>query len=59
MSGNGPWHGNSRENLQKAIEAAWEAAKGDAGSPATMQVSEITFTGENPISEYSVKIVKL
>ena len=36
MANDGPWHGKSDQSLQKAIEAAWEAAKGDAGSPATL-----------------------
>ena len=58
MANDGPWHGKSDQSLQKAIEAAWEAAKGEAGSPATMVVDEITFTGKNPISDYSVVIRK-
>jgi hypothetical protein len=52
------WHGKSHENLQKAIEAAWDAAKGDVTPPATFTVDEISFTGSNPISEYSVVIKK-
>jgi hypothetical protein len=58
MAGN-QWHGKSKRSLQDALEAAWEAAKEHAGSGSTMLVTEITFTGTNPISDYSVKIVKL
>lgn len=58
MAGQGPWTGKSKDDLQKAIEAAWEAAKHDLTPPAAMVVDEISFTGENPISEYSVVIKK-
>lgn len=58
MPGNGPWKGKSNANLQKAIEDAWEVAKGDVPSGSTLVVDEISFIGENPITEYSVKIKK-
>jgi len=58
MANQGPWKGHSKENLEKALEAAWDAAKGDLTPPATLVVDEISFTGENPITEYSVVVRK-
>ena len=47
------YHGRG-DTLDKAIEDAWEKAKG--GGPATFRIVDIYFAAENPIREYSVII---
>lgn len=52
----GPWPGHSKGpgcNLQKAIDDAWEQAKG-GGAPADLRIVDIQVTGNNPITEYTV-----
>ena len=49
------WHGQGI-NLDKAVEAAWEAAKKDGAGPGTYRLLDISFAAENPITEYSVII---
>jgi hypothetical protein len=54
------WHGHAHESLQKAIEDAWEDVKRNPGQdpPTTLRVTDIFFTGSNPISEYSVIVAR-
>jgi hypothetical protein len=47
------WHGRGF-NLEKAIENAWEQAKGSG--PGTFRILDISFAADNPITEYSVII---
>jgi hypothetical protein len=49
------WHGHGN-TLDKAIEAAWEQAKGSGAGPGTYRLLDISFAAENPITEYSVII---
>jgi len=48
------WHGHG-ETFEKAIESAWEQAKGSRG-PGTYRILDISFSAENPITEYSIII---
>jgi len=57
-AGGNSWKGRSQEpgaSLQKAIEAAWEAAKSAGADPGTFAVS-IEIETKNPIHAYIVTI---
>jgi len=52
------WRGKSDHSLSAAIEDAWEEAKKGPNPPTTLRISDIYFAGTNPISEYSVIVVR-
>ena len=55
----GPWKGKSEQpgaSLQKAIEDAWEKAKGDGAPEGTYVVQKIEIEATNPIHAYVVII---
>jgi len=52
------WRGKSDTSLQDAIEDAWKHAKGSTDPPPTLRISDIYFAGTNPISDYSVIVVR-
>jgi hypothetical protein len=51
----GTWHGHGL-TLDKAIENAWDEAKGSGQGPGLYRVLDISFAADNPISEYSIII---
>jgi hypothetical protein len=52
------WRGKSDASLQDAIEDAWRHAKESSDPPQILRVSDIYFAGTNPISDYSVIVVR-
>ena len=52
------WRGKSDTSLQDAVEDAWKHAKESSDPPEILRISDIYFAGTNPISEYSVIVVR-
>lgn len=52
------WRGKSDKSLSDAIENAWEEAKKGPNPPTALRISDIYFAGTNPITEYSVIVVR-
>jgi len=52
------WRGESKESLQDAIDDAWKHAKDSSDPPSTLRIADIYFAGTNPISDYSVIVVR-
>jgi hypothetical protein len=51
------WNGTSKHptaTLEGAIEDAWNASQKDQNPPATIRITDILVSGNNPITEYSV-----